>query len=204
MLDFKMPVIQTAAVALLCILLCQQAHPAPPTSAAPTLRYENYLAIHAESGTDLQCRIAPAPSRNRVYRDWLKVRLLRPDGQSSASAAASPSGIARLSAKVDWHGTCALESLSGSTLVQVTMSEDTPHAYHATVGKPLITVGPWGPLYFHVPKETKQLTIWIQASVTGEGLCYTVRNAQGQTVRSDQGDFDDRTEIEIPRSQRAG
>ena len=193
-----MHIIRLSTVAILCGLFSQQAQSAPSDYVAPVLRYENYLAIRAEPGMVLHCQITPAPSKNRVYQDWLKVRLLRPDGQSPASAAVSPTEPAQLSARVDWHGICALESLSGSTLVQVAIPEDTPHAYHSTVEKPLITVGAWGPLYFHVPPDTSEFTIWLRASVTGEGLCYTIRDSHGKTVRTDQGDFDDRTEIKIP------
>ncbi len=186
----------TILIVFSCLVVRGEAAETSPIP-TPVLRHGNYLAIRAPRGANLHCDVAPVAAGNRIYRDLLKVRLLRPDGIVAASQHVRPAESVRLSAAVDWDGLCALESLSGSTLVRVHVPEETPHAYWCGVGHPLITVGAWGPLYFHVPAGTREFTLALRADVTREGLVYTVRDPHGKMVAQDEGDFDERTEIAI-------
>ena len=172
---------------------------------APTLRHVNYVAIHARRGKQIRCQATCLPRRSSAYRDSLKCRLVRPDGFVAASARVQPGEETTFAANADWDGICAIEIRAGWHLAQVRLKEKTPHAYRSCVHGPMKTVRAWGPLYFHVPKATRYFNIWLHASVTREGLHYTIKNPDGEAVRDEEGDFDARTKIQIqvPHGQDA-
>ena len=187
------------AVLIASLGLCvpQARSAAPPSATVPILRHENYLALRADRGTVLQCQVASVRLGGRVYRDPLKIRLLSPDGYTAASARVLPTEVAKLAAKVEWDGVCALESLSGSTLVRAEIPDGVPHAYWSRAGHPMKTVGAWGPFFFQVPAKTSEFTISFGASVTREGLAYTVKDSKGNVVATGEGDFDQQTDVAV-------
>lgn len=184
-------------IASLGLCLPQARSATPPAAKAPILRYENYLAIRADRDTAVRCQVASVQLGGRVYRDPLKIRLLSPDGYTAASARVLPTELAQVATKAEWNGVCALESLSGSTLVRVEIPDGVPHAYWSQAGHPITTVGAWGPFFFHVPSGTSKFTISFCASVAREGLAYTVKDSKGNVAAAGEGDFDQRTEVAI-------
>ena len=188
---------RSTSVTAILVLLCANVGAGETSTAAPTLRYVNYLAIQATPGGEIRCTTTHRPPGSRVWRDWLSTRLIRPDGFLAASARARPGESAALVAEADWEGLCAVEINPGSSLVYVRFASETPYAYRSSIDGPLTTVGAWGPLYFFVPKGTAYFNVWVQASVTREGLHYTITNPLGEVVRDEEGDFDARTKIQI-------
>ena len=156
-------------------------------------------------GPRFAARRAVCRRANGVYRDLLKCRLIRPNGFVAASAHVRPKEETTLEAMADWDEACAVEMNSGWNLARIRFPEETPHAYRSSLNGPLQTVRAWGPLHFHVPKGTPYFNIWVRASVTREGLHLTIRNAAGEVVRDEEGDFDARTKIQIliPKGQDA-
>jgi glycosyl hydrolase family 42 (putative beta-galactosidase) len=165
-------------------------------SAPPEMRHLNYVAISAPRGAMLRCEARCVAHGFRNYRSRLRCRLVSRDGHVILDQWVDPGARRQLSAKVTWEGRCALESNSGQNLAQMDLA-DTPHAYLGQVGRPFKTVRAWGPLYFFVPKGTRYFNIWIQASVPGEGLHYTLRDPSGRAVRDEGGDFNPRTKVQI-------
>jgi hypothetical protein len=192
-----------AAILALVGAFCANVRAGETPTATPTLRYVNHLAVQTARGSEIRCTTAHRPPGSRVWRDWLSTRLIRPDGFVASSARVRPGESAELAVEADWDGLCAVEINPGSSLVYVRFASETPHAYRSSIDAPLTTVGAWGPLCFFVPKETAYFNIWIRASVTREGLHYTVRSPLGEVVRDEEGDFDARTKVQIavPKGQ---
>jgi hypothetical protein len=161
----------------------------------PSLRHVNIIAISAPQGTTIDCEAAC--EAHGAYEDWLTCRLVRPDGYIAASARAAPGETQSLSVRVEWEGRCAIEASSGWNLGQVRFAGDIPHAYRSQLDSPLKTVGAWGPLHFHVPKGTEYFNVWVQASVTREGLHIAIKDPAGQIALEQDGDFDERTKLQL-------
>ncbi|MBM3474988.1 MAG: hypothetical protein FJX75_17135 [Armatimonadetes bacterium] len=165
------------------------------TILSPELRHVNIIALEVPRGTTLSIDARCEPHGD--YQDPLRCRLLRPDGYVAATVGAVRETGSLLTAPVDWDGRCAIEVVSGWNVGRLAMPADMPHAYRAQVDAPLKTVGPWGPLYFSVPPETKAFDVFLQSDVTGEGLHATVRSPQGEVASEQDGDFDQRTKVTV-------
>jgi len=172
-------------------------HAATQAAPAPMLRRVNYVAVRAPRGAALSCKLTCVAHGYRAYQDWLKARLVRPDGFVAAATRVAAGQQGAVEAKADWDGTCVLETNSGWNLAQVAFAPDVPHAYRSSLDRPLRTVRAWGPLHFFVPEGTRYFNLWIQADVKGEGLRYTLRDPKGEVVRDEEGDFDKRTKVQI-------
>jgi len=169
----------------------------PDAYVPPTLRHVNYVAVRADRGAQLKCELSCASHGYRAYQDWLKCRLVRPDGLVAAAIRVRPDEKGTLQAAVAWDGMCAIEANSGWNLAQLTLADDLPHAFRSGPRNPMKTVRAWGPLHFYVPEGTPYFNVWIHASVAGEGLHYVIRDPAGQAVREEDGDFNKRTKIQI-------
>lgn len=163
----------------------------------PSLRHVNVLAIQAQRGAEVRCETACVQHGFRAYQDSLRCRLVKPDGFVAASARVRPGDSGHIGFASTWEGVCALEVSSGWNLARIGVPTAIPHAYRSGVGKPLKTVKDWGPLYFHVPQGTRYFNIWVQASVTGEGLHLAVADPAGGVVHEEDGDVDKRTKIQL-------
>ncbi len=172
-------------------------HCAVALAEAPELRHLNYLAIQAQKGTEIQTDLNSIAHGARSSGERLQWRLVEPGGYVVHEGAAAVGTSGTLRATVEWGGTCALEVNTGASLGQLKFLSDTPHAYLSRRESPLTTVRAWGPLYFYVPGDTRYFNIWIRASVTGEGLRYTIRDPNGEVVREEEGDFDDLTKVQV-------
>ena len=187
---------------LVALAVCSAAQAAAP--AVPTLRHVNYLAVRAPKGVLLTGRLA-CIDRGPTYTDWLRWRLVRPDGYVAARGRVEEGKQVGLAARVEWDGVSVLEASSGWNAARVELG-DVPHAYRSGVERPLRTVRAWGgPLCFWVPEGTACFNIWIHASVKTEGLHYAIRDPRGDAVREEDGDFDSRTKLQIrvPKGQDA-
>ncbi len=182
------------ACILVALAVCSAAQAAAP--AVPTLRHVNYLAVRAPKGVPLTGRLA-CIDRGPTYTDWLRWRLVRPDGYVAARGRVEEGKQVGLAARVEWDGVSVLEASSGWNAARVELG-DVPHAYRSGVERPLRTVRAWGgPLCFWVPEGTACFNIWIHASVKGEGLHYAIRDPHGEVIREEDGDFDARTKIQF-------
>jgi len=174
-------------------------HALPPTAGQtpepPSLRHVNVVAISAPRGSEVSCEAACVA--HGAYQDWLRCRLVRPDGYIAGSVRVEPGDTQGLSVAVDWDGKCALEANSGWNLGQVRFPDDLPRAYRSQVDSPLKTVRAWGPLYFHVPAGTEYFNVWVHASVTREGLHIAIRGPDGDAVVEEDDDFDERTKLQV-------
>ena len=195
----------SVTVVALAFGLCATARAGAQAPVAPTLRHAGYLAIEAPRGAQVRCQAACVAHGYRSYQDWLRWRLVRPDGFVAAAGRIRPGEKGDIAFKTDWGGRCVLEANSGWNLSQLQFPADIPHAYVSRLSNPLKTVRAWGPLHFYVPKDTRYFNIWIHASVRGEGLHYTLRDPLGKVVREEDGDFDARAKVQVrvPKGQDA-
>ncbi len=192
-----MPPLPASILAALAV--CSAARGAAP--AVPTLRHVNYLAVRAPKGVPLTGRLR-CIDRGPTYADWLRWRLVRPEGYVAARGRVEEGEQGGLAARVEWDGVSVLEVSSGWNAAQVELG-DVPHAWRSGVERPLRTVRAWGPLHFWVPEGTAYFNIWLHASVKTEGLHYAIRDPRGDVVREEDGDFDARTKVQIrvPKGQ---
>ena len=160
-----------------------------------TVRHVTYLAVDARRGSQLTCEVACLVQG--PYPDWLRCRLVRPDGLVGARTRTAPGGTASVAADVSWDGRCEIQVDSGWNLAQMRFAGDVPHAYRSMRGSPLCTVRAWGPLYFYVPHGTTFFNVWIQAATSGEGARVVIKEPAGSVVRDEEGDFDARTQVKI-------
>ena len=191
---------RTCLSCLLAAAMAATAHaaaPAPTSPVVPTLRHANFVAIHAPRGASVRVGATCEQHGYRAYQDWLRWRLVRPDGFVATSGRVRPGDKAGIAHKADWDGRCILEANTGWNLSQLQFPTALPHAYISRLDKPLKTIRAWGPLHFWVPKGTRYFNIFIHASVRREGLHYTLRAPAGKVVRDEDGDFDARTKVQV-------
>ena len=187
--------LESALLAAAAIGLASHAAEVPASS--PSLRHVNILALRPPSGAEMRCETACVQHGFRAYQDELRCRLVKPDGFVASSVHVRAGESGRIACTPTWEGMCALEVSSGWNLARIGVPATVPHAYRSGVGKPLKTVGGWGPLYFHVPRDTRTFNVWVQASVTGEGLHLAIADPSGTVVHEEDGDADKRTKIQL-------
>ncbi|HJN18487.1 MAG TPA: hypothetical protein QGH10_23500, partial [Armatimonadota bacterium] len=180
----------TTACLLAFVSICSAQDYAPPT-----LRHVNVIAIHPTRGQTLQ--VGASCETRGPYQDALSCRIIRPDGFVASAARIEAGDGQAFAADVDWDDLAAIHVASGWNAADVTLPDDLPHAYRSEVGAPLKTIRAWGPLHFQVPEGTTYFNVWIHASVTSEGLHYVIADADGNVAAEEDGDFDDRTKVQI-------
>ncbi|MGQ9733058.1 MAG: hypothetical protein ACUVX8_17505 [Candidatus Zipacnadales bacterium] len=162
---------------------------------SPALRHLNIIAFEAPRGTSLKIEAQCEP--HGTYEDALQCRIVQPDGYMVTEKRFEPAESGIVGTEVNWKGCCVLEVNAGWNIARLKLPADVPYAYHSAIGLPLKTVNAWGPLYFAVPEGTNYFNVWIQADVTGEGLHGTIRNPLGEVVWEGEGDFDERTKVQV-------
>lgn len=172
-------------------------HCAVALTGEPELRHLNYLAIQAQRGSEIQADLKSKAHGVQSSGERLQWRLVEPGGYVVDGGAVAVGSGQSLRTAVEWDDKCALEVNTGASLGQLKFQSATPHGYLSRRDSPLTTVRAWGPLYFYVPGGTRYFNIWIRASVTGEGLRYTIRDPNGDVALEEEGDFDDLTKVQI-------
>ena len=196
------PVETHAMMTRLLVLLCLATSAPAADMTHPEMRHVHYIAVSAPKGAELACDLECTAHGYRAYQDSLKARLVGPDGIVVSAKRVEPGKSVALRQQVAWDGLCALEMNSGWNLSSLRVHDDVPYAFVSRLGVPFRTVRAWGPLHFYVPEGARYFNVWITASVTREGLHYTIWDPDRQVVRDDDGDFDKRTKVQIMVPER--
>lgn len=172
--------------------------PAPAEREPVSLRGDFGLVAHLAPGEAFRATIAA----KRVGRNPEPVRwtLLGPQWQTLAEGEVEPKKTATIAQPVAAGGLCNLVIATNMNAADVVLQND--HA--AIFGASLPLLGQSGPLWFYVPKDTKQFQLTLASPSPGETAAIRVLDPDGHAAASaDTGSAATVTvDLKVPAGQR--
>lgn len=161
----------------------------------PILRQINYLALLPVPDQPAQVHLQ-AQRYSPAYSDALNFTLTGPDSSTVTTGEIPPGEEFLLSMPAASNGLHVLELASGWNVCRVDVRA-TPAAFVARETMPLQTAREVKPLYFYVPRGSKQFSVWLVADVAREGARLQIAGPDGQTVVEEEGDYDKPQRIRV-------
>jgi hypothetical protein len=166
----------------------------------PFIRETNYIALLPKANEELRVEIKSRQVAKQ-YGDELQYSFLAA-GQTLPGGWIGLGQAESLVVKTSGDDLVALELCAGQNGCTADAGA-TPLAYIASDFHPLHVVGVNGPFYFYVPKGCRRFAILLAATAPREGVRLVVRTGNGEVVKEEEGDYDDRTRIPITVAKEA-
>ena len=163
----------------------------------PRFRHTNYIALAPEIAKKISLRLE-CIQRGRSD-DWLMYSLIDSNSERIALGEIPPGESVVTSFIPKQSGLYVYEISSGLNLATIRI-EGAPWAI-VTLERPrLHTVKEIERLYFYVPMGLKDFNIFVNTTITGEGLTIKIFSPAGMAVHEEEVDYEraKRIEIEVP------
>ncbi len=154
----------------------------------PQLRHTCYAVVLAPEGSSI--RLGLRSIVKGTFPDWLQYAIIDANGDEVVWDQLRPGSEDEVEYPVRTPGLHVIELVTGWNVATLSVRGDMPSALVVSQRLPLQTVGPVERLYFFVPAGTAEFSVFISASVTGEGARLSVNDADGNEAGVIDGDMD--------------